>query len=72
MKRIIQRSIVAVAALSPATPLLAHTGNHDEVGPAETLSHVLAHADHLAPVLALMAIALVVFAARRRKQSIRR
>ena len=72
MKKTLLRITAASASLCLAAPVVAHTGKHDTVGVADTLSHVIAHADHLAPVLALMAIALVVFAANRRKPSTRR
>ena len=64
MKTMIRRYTTAVVSLCLAAPAFAHTGDHGDVGVAGTLSHLLAHADHLAPLLALMAIALVVIALR--------
>lgn len=60
MKTVTQCLLLAAASLAACAPSLAHTGDHDQTGIVEYFAHVLAHADHLLPLLAVVAAGLVL------------
>lgn len=71
MRIFIQRLVLLAAALAASVPALAHNGNHDEISPVDYWVHVLAHAEHLLPIVGVAVVALILRAVSRERHSVR-